>query len=291
MIIQTGKTFFIPQPRILFKTGTDRYALKASWGRMGQYLHTLTNTGLGIPTDLWLTSTDRLRPEVGWTASLGQFFITKKGAIWGVEGFYKRSKNLTRYGTGLLRLDENSDWEENIPQGNGLSYGVEASYTKTIGKSNILGSYTLSWSERSFDDINAGEPFRFRYDRRHVANLSVIRSINENIEVSANWEFGSGTPITIPSTSSYNYIDEENDLTRVRVFSSLNNDQLPAYHRLDFGFNFYNDYKWGKSKFTLGVYNAYGNINPFFVDEITNPDLTVRYEHCLLYTSPSPRDS
>lgn len=78
MVVNTGKTFFIPQPRILFSTGSKKYNLKMSWGRMGQYLHNLTNTGLGIPVDVWLPSTDKLQPETSWIASMGHFLTGDK---------------------------------------------------------------------------------------------------------------------------------------------------------------------------------------------------------------------
>ncbi len=283
MVISAGKTFFIPQPRFLFKTGSEKYTFKASWGRMGQFLHSLSNTGLGVPSDVWLTSTERLAPEISWIGTIGQFFQTKNQTVIGVEAFYKELKNVTRYGTGILRLEEGTNWEDDIPLGTGTSYGLETSVSNSRGKTNILGSYTLSWANRSFEAINRGESFRFRYDRRHVINFSLIHKFNENVEFSTNWEFGSGTPITLPSRSSYNYIDDNDRLTVVRVFSEINNDELPAYHRLDLGFNFYSDYKWGKTKLTLGLYNVYGRINPLYVDEIINSDLTIRYEQFFLF--------
>lgn len=283
LMITTGKTFFIPQPRILFKTGTEKYRMKLSFGRMAQYLHSLANTGLGVPTDVWLPSTSKLAPEQAWITSMGHHFLMKNQSILSMELFYKKMKNVTRYASGFLRLSENTDWEDNIPQGRGESYGMETLYEKRLGKTTMQASYTLSWTNRSFDGIQNGEPFRFRYDRRHVINLGVVQKINENIEFSANWEYGSGTPITIPSSQSYNYIDDNNNLTRVRVYSQLNNDNLPAYHRLDLGFNLFSDYKWGQSQLTLGVYNVYDKLNPLYVEEIITADLKSRYEQFYLF--------
>ena len=284
MIVSTGKTFFIPQPRVLFKTGSENYTFKMSWGRMGQFLHSLSNTGLGVPSDIWLTSTDRLPPEISWTATIGQFYKTKNQTVIGMEAFYKRLKNVTRYGTGILRLEEGTDWEDDIPLGTGTSYGLETSVSNNVGKTNIVGSYTWSRSTRQFDEINQGQSIRFRYDRRHVINFSLIHKLNENVEFSTNWEYGSGTPFTLPSRSSYNYIDESGNLVEIRVFDSeLNSDEFPDYHRLDLGFNFYSDYKWGKTKLTLGVYNVYGRVNPLYIDEFVNADLTTEYQQFFLF--------
>ncbi len=283
LIVNSGKTYFITQPRILFSTGTDKYKLRLSWGRMGQFLHSLSNTGLGVPTDIWLPSTENLAPETSWIASVGNTFNLGKTTNIGVEFYYKELQNVTRYGTGVLRVSENSNWDTNIPVGEGTSYGVEFNTNLDIKKTTFNLAYTWSKTDRRFAEIQNGESFRFRYDRRHVVNASMTYKFNENVEFSSNFEFGSGTPITLPSNKSFNYVDDFGNITRVRVFADINNGELPAYHRLDVGFNFYNKYKWGKSKLTLGIYNVYNHINPLYIDEIVNPDLSIRYEQFYLF--------
>ena len=116
-----------------------------------------------------------------------------------------------------------------------------------------------------------------------MLNASLTHKFNENIEFSSNFEYGSGIPITIPSTVNYNYLDVNRNLTRIRVLDEINNQELPAYHRLDLGFNFYNKYRWGKTKLTLGVYNAYNRINPLYIREIVNTDLSIEYEQFFLF--------
>jgi len=283
LIVNSGKTYFIFQPRILFNTGTEKYNLRLSWGRMGQFLHSLSNTGLGVPSDIWLPSTANLAPETSWIASIGNYYQLGKTSNVGVEVYYKKLNNVTRYGTGVLRVSENSNWDKTIPVGEGTSYGAEFSTSLDIRKTTFNLGYTWSRSNRRFEGLRGGDSFRFRYDRRHVINASATFKFNENIEFSSNFEYGSGTPITLPSNKSYNYVDDNGNFTRVRVFGDINNDELPDYHRLDLGFNFYNKYKWGKSKLTLGVYNVYNKINPLYIDEIVNADFTTRYEQFYLF--------
>ena len=269
LIINTGKTFFIPQPRVLFSTGSSRYRFKASWGIMGQYLHTLTNSGLGVPVDVWLPSTDLIEPESAWIASVGQTFKFKKLGSFSTELFYKDMKNVTRYGNeGLLDISNESNWENLVPIGTGRAYGAEFGFNRKTEKTNLQLSYTLSYAFRTFDEINNGDEFRYRYDRRHVINFGIIHKLNENIELAANWEFGSGNPTTIDNGQSYFYKDEDGNQTLVLVFDEIHNDELPAYHRLDLGVNFYNKYKWGRTKLTLGLYNTYNRQNPFYRDVI-----------------------
>ena len=282
LIVSTGKTYYIPQPRFLFSTGSENYTFKISWGQMGQYLHSLTNSGLGIPVDVWLPSTENIEPEKSWILSVGQFYHTKKMGVFGIELYYKDLSKLTRYGdTGLLNINKDANWENLVPIGDGESYGLELSLDKSLGKTSFNAAYTLSWSNRTFPGINNGEKFRYRHDRRHVTNLGIIHKLNDNFEVSANWEYGSGSPVTIDNGQNYFYIDENGQQTLVLIFEEINNDELPAYHRMDFGVNIYNKYKWGRSKLTIGVYNLYNRRNPFYRDVIVTDEVnpnTIKYQ-------------
>jgi len=271
MIISTGsKSYTIPQPRILFQLAGKKSIFKASWGRMGQFLHTLTNTGLGVPVDVLLPSTDRIAPETSWIASMGQHFITDKLGTIGFEVFYKEYQGLTRYSDqGLISITSTSNWEGIIPIGEGESYGAEFSLNKSTSKTDLSLAYTLSWSNRFFEEIQEAK-FPYRYDRRHVINVGLIHKLAENIEVSANWEFGSGTPITIPTGAAFSEFDQNGNQIDVLIYESINNDHLPDYHRLDFGFNLYNTNKWGDTKLTLGIYNVYNRQNPFIRDIVFN---------------------
>lgn len=273
MIVTSGiKTYHIPQPRVLFSTGSESNTIKLSAGRMGQFLHSLNNTGVGIPIDVWLPSTEKIAPETSWAFSIGDYFQKDPLGIIGLEFFYKKYEGLTRYGTdGLIDISEDSNWEELVPIGEGESYGTEFSYHKTKGKTKINLGYTLSWSNRTFEALNNGNPFRFRYDRRHVINVGLIHRFNPNIEVTANWEFGSGTPITVPDNNKFIEINEiTGEPIIVLIYKELNNSILPDYHRLDIGINIHSEYTWGSSVLTIGLYNAYNQQNPFYRDTEVN---------------------
>ena len=284
MFVRTsGANYHISQPRILFKTGSENYTFNATWGKTGQFLHSLVNTGLGVPIDVWLPSTDKIAPEEAWMLSTGHFVETKAMGRIGLEFFYKEMDNLTRYGdNALLDISADSNWESLMPVGKGNSYGMEFSIIKNQAKTSYNLSYTLSWSNRKFDEINNGESFRSRFDRRHVVNFSFIRKLNPDIDIAVNWQFGSGAPITIPSGNRYfEYNEEAGEPILVLVYEGINNELLPAYHRLDFGFNFRHQYDWGSSVFTLGLYNAYNRQNPFYRDivvDLTDPADPVKFE-------------
>lgn len=273
-IISTLNTnYHIPQPRILLAVGSDSSLFKMSWGRTGQFLHTLTNTGLGVPIDVWLPSTDRLEPEQAWTFTVGHSGRTKKFKHIGFELFYKRMMNLTRFSeNGFINISANSNWENLIPIGEGESFGAEFNINKEWRKSRFDLAYTLSWSNRQFDEINNGQTFAFRYDRRHVINLEYSRKITDNVDFTMHWEFGSGNPVTLPDDNAFTEVDQNGNPIIVLIFTSVNNSTLPAYHRLDVGIDIHTDHKWGTSKLSLGLYNAYNRQNPFIRDINFNPN-------------------
>jgi len=286
MLVTAGtRNYHIYQPRLLFSTGSENYTFKTSVGRMGQYLHSLNNTGLGIPIDVWLPSTAKIAPETSWAMTVGNFIQNDKIGQMGIEAFYKTYDGLTRFSsTGLIDISRTSNWEDLIPIGSGESYGVEFSAEKSKGRTLVNLGYTLSFSNRTFEELNNGNPFRFRFDRRHVANVGIIHKLGSNIELSMNWEYGSGTPITVPSDQ---FIIQESQVTGnpfvILLFENLSNAVLPDYHRLDIGFNMTTEYSWGKSVLTLGLYNVYNKQNPFFRDinvdfdnnRITFEDITI----------------
>jgi len=272
-IIVTGdKSYHIPQPRVLFAVGSERSLFKLSWGRMGQFLHTLTNTGLGVPIDVWLPSTDKIKPEQSWILSMGQSQQTKILGNVGFEVFYKKMKNLTRFSeNGFINISADSNWENLIPIGQGESYGAEFSIKKETAKTNFNFGYTLSWSNRQYDDINQGQKFAFRYDRRHVINIGLSRKLADNVDFSIDWEYGSGTPITLPGRAFID-VGQGGEQIIVLIYGEINNSKLPAYHRLDVGVDIHTDHKWGTSTLTLGLYNAYNRQNPFYRDINFNPN-------------------
>jgi hypothetical protein len=264
-IITENKTFFFPQPRISFLSNRNRYYLKGSLSFMSQYLQLLTNSGLGVPADLWLPSTEKLNPQKGWIATLGFGKKIKSGSIM-TELFYKGMNDIIAFNEGgIFNITEDSDWEEFIPKGSGQAYGAEFSYNKDVGRTTWFANYTLSWSNRQFDDINNGVTFAARYDRRHSFKISLIHRISNFSEFTFNWTYASGNRVTVPRRFAEVPLPDGRVDLRL-IYEEKNNFQLPDYHRLDLGINFYSTKKWGRQKFSLGVFNAYNRRNPYFVD-------------------------
>ncbi len=277
-----GKTYGSVQPRIGFRLMLPGdYALKGSFATMTQYLHLLTNEGIGLPTDLWLPSTARIKPENSWQAALGIAKTFDNKFEVSIEGYYKQMNNLLSYKEGANFFGF-TDWQDKVEVGKGDSYGVELFFQKKFGKTTGWAGYTLSWSNRQFDNINGGVEYPFKYDRRHDISLVFLHEFSEKVQMSATWVYGTGNAITLPISKSVLFYPNEYDSpdfttnqgVYVETSQEKNSYRMQSYHRLDVGIDFIKKKKRYERKFTIGFYNAYNRKNPFFIyaDEDDNGD-------------------
>ena len=173
-----------------------------------------------------------------------------------------------------------------LPIGQGKAYGVEVNFDHIIGRTTWNSNYTLAFSDREFEDLNRdGSPFPFRYNRRHNVKLGFLHKITDNTEFTLNWNLSSGNPITEPAGP---IIDINGEL--IVVYEYKNSGLLPTYHRVDLSFNFYNKYSWGRTKLSIGLYNAFNRSNPFYTDiepKLGNPNAYEIVEFSILPIVPS----
>ncbi len=247
---------------------SDDLSLKASYATMTQFIHLLTNAGLGLPTDLWVPSTNRVKPQQSWQVAAGAAKTYRGTYEISLEGYYKEMSNLIEYEDGASFVDLETDWQDKVAVGgHGESYGAELLLQKKTG--NITGwvGYTLSWTNRQFETLNFGRCFPYKYDNRHDINVAITHNWNDRMDFSMAWIFTSGNAITLPIANyrsagegRYYYSDD------VLHYDARNSYRMKNYHRLDLSFSWWKDKKWGQRKWTLGIYNAYSRLNPFFID-------------------------
>ena len=252
------------------------YALKTSFARMAQFVNLLTNEGLGLPTDLWVPSTARIRPQQSWQVAMG---IAKTfGEIEvSLEGYYKEMDGLLSYKEGasfLFSLD--TDWEDQVTQGIGNAYGAELLVQKKFGLTTGWIGYTLSWSNRQFDDINSGNWYPFTYDRRHDVSFVVTHDFTENWSGSAVWIYGTGRALTLSESTFSTYIPDGIGqgvyIFSAEVPSEKNAFRMSPYHRLDLSLTRTREGDNGTRHLIFSVYNAYNNLNPFFAQTDEDDD-------------------
>ncbi len=253
------------EPRFTFRYQVNtNSSIKGGITRNIQYIHLAAPSGSSLPTDLWVPSTLRTKPQVGWQYALGYFrnFFENKFET-SVEVYYKTMSNQIDFRDGAASaFDFNTQLENEFVYGDGESYGAEFFINKRTGKFTGWIGYTLSWSWRKFEDINAGERFPYRFDRRH--DLSVVGSydLDKRWNFSGTFIYGTGNAISLPLS----FFVFEGRL--IQEYGSRNNYRMPAYHRLDFAATYKplkNENRKVKSTWTFAIYNVYSRLNPFFL--------------------------
>jgi len=256
------------QPRISARQLLPgKIALKASFASMRQYAQYPTNENIGLPWDQWLPTTKRVLPQDSWQVALGFAKTIEGGYEVSMEGYYKEMKNLVSYKEGASFFNLNP-WEDLVTQGIGRSYGAEFFAQKKTGRLTGWIGYTLSWSERQFDDKNFGEWYPFKYDRRHDLSVVGVYEISDRINIAATWVYGTGNAVTF-ANSRVNLLTEVfsgYDFSNVEIYEERNNYRLAPYHRLDIGIDFIKQKKRFKRTWSIGAYNAYSRKNPFFLN-------------------------
>jgi outer membrane receptor for ferrienterochelin and colicin len=251
------------QPRVAVRyLISDVLSAKASFVQMNQYINLLTNSSIGLPTDLWVPSTDRIPPQLSRQGAAGLAYTHNTGIEVTLEGYYKTMTNLIEYKEGSSFFSNTTNWEDKIELGKGESYGAELFVQKKKGKFTGMFGYTLSWTNRTFANLNNGQTYPYKYDRRHDLKIAGVYSLTSKIELSAEWVYGTGNAITLP-IGSYMGPDGE----PVQVYGSRNSFRMPSYHRGDISARFTKEHKRWERAWVVAVYNVYNRRNPFFIYE------------------------
>ncbi|MFN7116085.1 MAG: carboxypeptidase-like regulatory domain-containing protein [Saprospiraceae bacterium] len=262
-LLEVQQTNYISlQPRFsAYWRANQRLGLRATAGRMTQFLHLLSNSNIGLPTDLWVPATSKVPPQNAWQTSVGLDY-NWKGWEFDVEAYYKKMTNLLSFSEGAFFLN---DWETNSTIGNGTAYGAEFLLRKTSGNTTGWIAYTLSWSDRQFDLINLGRRYPFKYDRRHDFKIVAQHRFNDWISLNANWLVSSGLAYSFP-VAEYVYTLPDGTVVPVTNYGAKNQFRMPLYHRLDASAHI--TFRTQKILHTvnIGVYNAYNRRNPLYYD-------------------------
>ncbi|WP_291146217.1 TonB-dependent receptor plug domain-containing protein [Flavobacterium sp. UBA7680] len=272
------------QPRaVLNYYANEKYSFYASYNRQYQYLSLITTSSVGIPTDFWIASSDGIKPQSSNEFAVGSNQNITRNFSSSFGGFYRSMKNLLEYPYGITQFNEITTLKNDLYVGEGKAYGFEMMLKKSNGKFTGWLSYTLSWSDRNFDELNNGKTYFAKYDRRH--NLSVVGmyDLNSKWNFGVTQIFGSGNRFTMPT--SWYFINNN----PVKEYSGYNNAQMPDYIRTDLSANYY-FIKTAKKESALNfsIYNAFNISNPVYVvlDVEVNEDkskVVVKQEKKVLY--------
>ncbi len=244
----------------------NNWSIKASYASMMQFIHLLSNSNVGLPTDLWVPATKLIKPQRSYQGAAGFAKGIKNNMFeLSIEGYYKEMHDIIDYLDGANFIGQSTSWEKKVAQGKGWSYGAEFLIQKKKGKYTGWIGYTLSWTNRQFKEINNGDVYPYKYDRRHDISFVNIYKISNKVDMALTWVYGTGNAFSLPVqtyTAAGNFNGFSNE---IQFYGSKNNYRMAAYHRLDVSINKHKKKKWGRVTWSVGAYNVYGRQNPYFL--------------------------
>ncbi len=280
------QTYLSFEPRISlnYRLGGNS-AVKVSFNRMAQYLHLLSNSTSGQPTDTWIPSTQNIKPTVASQFALGYFRNFADNAFeFSVESYYKDMQHVIDYEDGTdVMLNENI--EANILSGTGRSFGAEFYLKKKIGRLNGWISYTLARTENKIEGINHSDWYPLKYDKIHDFSVVASYQLNKRWSVSSSWVYYTGNAVTFPS-GKYEY-----DNRIWPYYTERNGYRMPDYHRLDLNVHLKGkENQKYESSWDFSVYNLYNRKNAYainFQESETVPGTTEAVKLSLFGIIPS----
>lgn len=245
-----------------------RYALspessvKASYDYHTQYVHMVPMSSVSLPSDMWVPSSENIKPQKGQQFSLGYFrnFSENKYES-SVGAYYKLMDNQIEYRNGVIvGYSKGFNFDDNYYYGKGTSKGIEVYLKKNSGRITGAFSYTLSKTDKKFKDIDKGKIFSAKYDRRHDVSLNAAYKINDKWKLMGVFVYATGNALTLPIGR---YVINGNI---VNEYGDRNQFRMPAYHRMDISaeYTFTRNAKF-ESSLILSCFNIYNRKNPYFI--------------------------
>ncbi|WP_425389816.1 TonB-dependent receptor [Ekhidna sp.] len=257
------------EPRLSFRYQLNKTtSVKASYNRMLQYIHLISNTTAANPLDVWTPSSNNLKPQIGQQWAMGLFKNLRNNDYeTSVELYYRKTDRQLEYINGADLLI-NEALESDLLAGEGRAYGMELYVKKNSGRLNGWVSYTLGRTELQTEGINRGDWYPTRFDQTHNLKITGFYELNERWSLSSTFSYISGAPTTFP-TSRY---EVQGITIPHNANDSRNNVRLPDYHRLDFsatrkGRAVRRDGtpRKNRDELVFTIYNIYNRANPFSI--------------------------
>ena len=275
-------SYFNLEPRLNIKrTLNERDAVKLSYSRMVQPLHLLTDPGLGLPINLWVSSSEQIAPQTAHQINGGyytSFIVGKQNYSLSAEGYYKQMQDIVAYRDGFssssfTNTAQNGGpvrWENTVVRGTGTSYGAEVLLEKTTGDLTGWLAYTLSKTAHQFDALNGGRAFPSRFDRRHDLSLVGFYSISSKWDLNATFSYATGQPVTLPIATypGFTFDYERGVVTDLPSLSytqgERNSYRMKDFHRLDVGIQRRLRWRQVRGSVEFSLFNVYNRQNPYY---------------------------
>jgi outer membrane receptor for ferrienterochelin and colicin len=266
------KRDFFPEPRfILHYNPVFNTHMTMGYTRTNQFLQLLSNTGVSLPTDFWVPSTQQIRPQQADQYNIGfKTYFEKNNLELSIDVYHKTMRQIAGYreGSSYINLQDPGqsipqlvDWRNIILQGKGYSTGLEVLLEKKGGNWTGWIAYTLSKTKHQFNEINQGKPFYPFFDRRHTLNLVSMYKPSSKVTFSATWIVASPNPVAIPVKAIPVMVDEA--VNYLSYYGERGQVRERWYHRLDIGMQFHKQKTKYIRTWEISIYNVYNRKNPF----------------------------
>jgi len=252
-------------------------SFKMALSRNLQFITLTSLSPSSLPTDVWLPSTDRLKPQLASQVSVG-YFRNFFDDSWesSIELYYKDMQNQSDYREGSTPDQTVGDNIDNLLVfGRGYSYGAEFFIKKRMGDFSGWVGYTWAKTMRIFEEVNNGKAYPTRWDRRHDLNVVLMFTLSPRVDLGFVFVYATGNAITLPISR---YFFEGN---LVEVYGERNSFRMAPYHRADFSLNVkgklmrsrfdaelnqvVEEPRKFRSSWNFSVYNLYNRMNPYFI--------------------------
>lgn len=280
--------FWRAEPRLSLSTKlNDGLAIRTSYAEMNQFVHQLTNTGQGLPTDLWVPANARAAPQRSRQVVLAIVGdVSPRGQLT-VEAYRKWMTHIIGYhpSADFIGIANSQDagnirWERNVTSGVGDATGVEVLFQRKTGRLSGWVGYTWAITHWQFNELNNGKAFYPLHDRRHTLTWTGNYALTPSLRLSGSWQFSTGNPqsVAVLRVPSYTHLGLNKATTSptngelafgtaepfVTGRQSVNNFRAESFHRLDLGVQ--KTLKTGTltHRFDLTLTNVYGRRNPFY---------------------------
>ncbi len=265
-----GKSYSFLEPRANLNIRMlEDFSVKGAYSVSNQFMHLLSYTGAGAPSDYWLPSTQNIMPGRARQFNFGLAATFLEGSLQvTLEGYHKKLKNQIAFKPGQSLVGNLSTWE-NVVESNGIgkNYGIELMVQKSKGRSTGWIGATISKASRKFENLNNGLEFPHNYDRLLDLNVVWNFKLTQNINLSATWGFGTGYPTTIPNDKYYvesHFAAGQFSHTQVFSFDEINGFRMRSFHQLDISASFSSKTTWGESIWSFSIMNVYNRRNPYY---------------------------
>jgi len=252
-------------------------SVKASFTRNYQYIHLAAIGSVSLPTDIWVPSTDQVKPQRGDQYAAGYFRNFKNNMYeTSLELYYKEMHNQLEYSEGHQPEDDvMNNIDNDFVSGKGWSYGAELFLKKTRGKMNGWIGYTWSKTERKFPELNHGNTFPAKYDRRHDVAIVLNYELSSKWTIGAVWVYATGNALTLPQNRFFlmGPGNLQTSLQNPFIYSGIYNEpgnrnsfRMIPYHRLDISATWKRKTsKKFESSWNFSIFNVYNRYNPYFI--------------------------